>query len=84
MKARRFYKGLLYPKRLKPQRVFRKDGFPKESGTVSKNTRKCIAYIKVCYILKDRNPGEYFVKMAFQRSLVQYRLAKLMCYSCFV
>ena len=54
--------------------------------TVSNNTRKCVAYIKVCYIPKDRNTREYFspdfVKMDFQRSLVQYRLPKLTCYSC--
>ena len=49
------------------------DGFPKESSTVVKNTRKCVTYLKVYYVLKDQNARDYFnfVKMDFQRSLVQ-------------
>ena len=50
---------------------------------MSKNTQKCVAYIKVCYILKGRNTREHlspdFVMMDFQKSLVQYSLPKLMC-----
>ena len=51
MKAHRLYKGLLYPERSKPRRVF--DGSP-----VCPKTDENASLIKVCYILKGRKALE--------------------------
>ena len=53
--------------------------------TVQKHTKACRLYKALLYPERLK-PGEYFspefVKTDFKRSLVQYRLPKLSCYSC--